>query len=114
MPASAYLIGAVQMTSTADRAKNVDTALRLVNEAADLGARLVGLPENFAFMRPEEQRLAGAETLDGPTLSALRDVARRRGIFVVAGSIAEATDRPKMTANTSAVIAEDGSIVAVY
>src|SRR6516165_11786146 len=111
MPASAYLIGAVQMTSTADRAKNVDTALRLVNEAADLGARLVGLPENFAFMGPEEQRQAGAETLEGPTLSALREVAKRRGIFVVAGSIAETVPEPGKTANTSAVIADDGSIV---
>ena len=79
MPASAYLMGAVQMTSTADRAKNLDTALRLLNEAADLGARLVGLPENFGFMGPEEARLAGAETLDGPTLRRIRELARQRG-----------------------------------
>jgi predicted amidohydrolase len=114
MPPSGYLMGAVQMTSTADRARNVDTALRLVNEAADLGAKLVALPENFSFMGPEEGRLASAETLDGPTLAAVREVARRRGIFVVAGSIPETSTRPRMTANTSAVIADDGSIVAVY
>src|SRR5512132_1600818 len=104
MPPSSYLMGAVQMTSTADRQKNLDTALRLVNEAADLGAKLVGLPENFAFMGPEEARLAGAETLEGPTLGALREVARRRGIFILAGSIAEQSTNPKMTANTSALI----------
>jgi predicted amidohydrolase len=114
MPASAYLMGAVQMTSTADRAKNLDTAVRLVGEAADLGARLVGLPENFAFMGPEAERLAGAETLEGPTLSALRELARARGLFLVAGSIAETSPNPKMTYNTSAVIADDGSIVATY
>jgi predicted amidohydrolase len=114
MPPSAYLMGAVQMTSTADRARNLDVALRLVNEAADQGAKLVGLPENFAYMGPEEGRLAGAETLDGPTLGALRDLARRRGLFIVAGSIAEQSPNPKMTANTSAVIADDGSIVAAY
>jgi predicted amidohydrolase len=109
-----YLVAAAQMTSTADRARNVDTALRLVGEAADLGAKLVGLPENFAFMGPEEQRLAGAETLEGPTLSALREVAARRRIFVVAGSIAERVADPKKTANTSVLIADDGSIVAAY
>jgi deaminated glutathione amidase len=114
MPISAYLLGAVQMTSTADRTRNLDTALRLVNEAADLGAKLVGLPENFAYMGPEEERLAGAETLEGPTLSALREVARRRAIHVLAGSIAEKVDVPKKTANTSALIADDGSIVAAY
>ncbi len=114
MPPSAYLMGAVQMTSTADRGRNLDAALRLVNEAADLGAKLVGLPENFVYMGPEEGRLAGAETLEGPTLSAVREVARRRSIFVVAGSIAERSSDPKKTANTSAVVADDGSIVAVY
>jgi deaminated glutathione amidase len=114
MTAAAHLLGAVQMTSTADRARNLDTAIRLVNEAADLGARFVGLPENFAFMGPEDARLAGAETLEGPSLSALRDVARRRNLFVLAGSIAERVDAPKKTANTSALIGDDGSLLAVY
>jgi deaminated glutathione amidase len=114
MPPSAYLMGAVQMTSTADRARNLDTALRLVGEAADLGAKLIGLPENFAFMGPEDARLAGAETLEGPTLGALRELARRRGVYVLAGSIAEKVDAPRKTANTSALIADDGSIVAAY
>src|SRR5512145_1991286 len=98
MPLHAYLVGAVQMTSTADRARNVDTAIRLVNEAADLGAKLVGLPENFAFMGPEEQRQATAETLEGPTLATLQEVARKRGIFILAGSIAERVDVPGKTA----------------
>jgi predicted amidohydrolase len=114
MAPNSFLIGAVQMTSTADRARNLDTAVRLIDEAADQGARLVGLPENFAFMGPEEQRLAGAETLDGPSLSTLREVARRRGIFIVAGSIAEKVSDPRKTANTSALIADDGAIVAAY
>jgi predicted amidohydrolase len=102
------------MTSTADRARNLDTALRLVNEAADLGAKLVGLPENFAYMGPEDGRLATAETLEGPTLGAIRELARRRGIFVLAGSIAEKVDEPRKTANTSVLVADDGSIVAAY
>ena len=85
MAPSAYLMGAVQMTSSADRARNLEVAVRLVEEAADLGARLVALPENFSYMGPEEGRIAGAEPLEGPTLGALRELARRRGIFIVAG-----------------------------
>ncbi len=114
MSPSAYLVGAVQMTSTEDRARNLQTALRLVEEAADLGAKLVGLPENFAFMGPEEARLAGAETLEGPTLSAVREVAARRRIHVLAGSISERTDDPRRTANTSALVGDDGALLAVY
>jgi predicted amidohydrolase len=113
-PPSTYLLGAVQMTSTGDRARNLATALRLVNEAADLGAKLVGLPENFAFMGRDEERIHGAETLDGPTVSALREVARARGIFVLAGSIAERVDDPGKTANTSVLVSDDGSIAAAY
>jgi predicted amidohydrolase len=111
---SAYLLGAVQMTSTADRARNMASALRLVNQAADLGARLVALPENFAFMGREEERISQAETLEGPTLSALRQVARDRRIWIVGGSIAEKVDRPGHTANTSALLSDDGSIAAAY
>ena len=114
MSLASYLVGAVQMTSTDDRARNLATAVRLVNEAADLGARLVGLPENFAFMGREEDRLAGAETLEGPSLSALRQVARARKIFVLAGSIAEKVDDPRKTANTSVLVGDDGAIVASY
>jgi deaminated glutathione amidase len=114
MTIPAYLIGAIQMTSTEARVRNLDTALRLVNEAADLGARLVGLPENFAFMGPDEARREGAETLEGPTISALREVARRRRIHVVAGSISERIDDPHRTANTSALLGDDGALLAVY
>src|SRR6266568_4149163 len=114
MPSPTWLVGAVQMTSGADRARNLEVALRLVNEAADLGARLVGLPENFAFMGPEPERIAGAETVEGPTVSALRELARRRGVFVLAGSIAEKVDAPGKTANTSVLVGDDGVVVAVY
>jgi predicted amidohydrolase len=107
-------MGAVQMSSTADRARNLETAVRLVNEAADLGAKLVALPENFAYMGPEDGRLASAETLEGPTLGALRELARRRGVFILAGSIAEKVEDPRKTANTSALIADDGALVAAY
>jgi predicted amidohydrolase len=113
-PPSAFLLAAAQMTSTGDRARNLSTALRLVNEAADLGAKLVGLPENFAFMGRDEERIGGAETLEGPTLAALREVARERRIWVVAGSIAEKVPDPGKTANTSVLIGDDGAVVAAY
>jgi deaminated glutathione amidase len=52
--------------------------------------------------------------VDGPTISALREVARRRAIHVLAGSIAEKVDAPGKTANTSVLIADDGAIAASY
>jgi len=114
MPLATFLVGAVQMTSTADRARNLAAALRLVQEAAGLGAKLVALPENFAFMGRDEDRLAGAEGVDGPTVAALQEVARSRRVFVLAGSIAERVASPGKTANTSVLIADDGAVAAVY
>jgi len=114
MPVPTFLAAAVQMTSTGDRDKNLATALRLLGEAADLGARLACLPENFAFMGREEERIAGAETLEGPTLSALRELARARRLQILAGSIAERVDAPGKTANTSVLLGEDGAVVAAY
>ncbi len=113
-PPATYLLGAVQMTSTGDRARNLATAVRLLNEAADLGARLVGLPENFAFMGRDEERIATAEPLEGPTLGAIREVARERRIWIVAGSVAENVGQPGKTANTSVLVADDGSVAAAY
>jgi len=114
MPLDTFLVGAVQMTSTADRARNLQAALRLVGEAADLGAKLVALPENFAFMGKDEDRLSGAEAVDGPTVAALRELARSRRIFVLAGSIAERVAAPGKTANTSVLVGDDGAVAAAY
>jgi predicted amidohydrolase len=74
----------------------------------------VGLPENFAFMGNDEDRIANAESLEGPTLGAIREVARARRIWIVAGSIAEAVGQPGKTANTSVLVSDDGSIAAAY
>jgi predicted amidohydrolase len=102
------------MTSSADRARNLATAIRLVNEAADLGVKLVGLPENIAFIGREEERIATAESLEGPTLGAIREVARARRVWIVAGSVAEDVGQPGKTANTSVLVADDGAIAAAY
>ena len=114
MALSEFLVAAAQMTSTGDRARNLEVAIRLVEEAAERGANLVGLPENFSFMGRDEERIAGAETLEGPTVSALREVARRRRVYVLAGSIAEKVDDPGKTANTSVLVADDGAIAGHY
>lgn len=114
MPEQKFLVCAVQMTSTADRERNLETALRLVEEGAQRGARFIALPENFSFMGPEKDRIAGAETLEGPTLGAVRQLARRLGVFVLAGSVPERVDTPLKTANTSVLVGDDGSVVAAY
>ena len=58
-------VAAIQMTSGPDVAANLETAARLLEQAAAQGAVLAGLPENFAIMgRSEADKLAVSE-LDG-------------------------------------------------
>jgi predicted amidohydrolase len=108
------LIAAVQMTSTADKTQNVETAVRWIREAARRGASFVGLPENFSWMGPDSERAAAAEPLDGPTLSRLAGLAKELRVHLLAGSILESGAPGGRFYNASALLAPDGRRVAVY
>jgi predicted amidohydrolase len=107
-------VAAVQLTSTADRERNLATADRLTRAAAAAGAELVVLPEKWAVLGTPEETAAGAEPFDGPTLSWARDAARELGIDLVAGSIAERVPGREKGSNTSVHVAPDGDVRAVY
>jgi predicted amidohydrolase len=105
---------AVQLNSTDDKQRNLETAERLVRAAADDGAELIALPEKWNVLGAGETLRAGAEELDGPTITAARAWARELEVNLVAGSIAERVpDRDKL-ANTSVLIDPEGEIAAVY
>jgi len=104
---------AVQLNSTSDKARNLAAAERLVHAAAADGAELVALPEKWNLLAGGAELLAGAEPLDGPSLSAAREWARALGIHLLAGSIAERGEGEK-AANASVLIGPDGEDLAVY
>ena len=96
--------------------------------AAD-GAELVALPEKWNLLAEGEELLAGAEPLDGPSLSAARGWARELGIHLLAGSVCEAEPGPTgrkaryvsanrpigdRAFNTSVLIGPDGDDLATY
>ena len=106
----------MQLTSTADRERNLATADRLVREAAERGAALVVLPEKWSVLGTPEETAAGAEPLDGPALAWARSIAAELGIDLVAGSIAEraADGEDGRGRNTSVHVGPDGADVAIY
>ncbi|MEX2448250.1 MAG: carbon-nitrogen hydrolase family protein [Solirubrobacterales bacterium] len=113
-------VAAVQLNSNGDKARNLAAAERLVRAAAADGAGLVALPEKWNLLASGEETAAGAEPLDGPSLSAARAWARELGIHLLAGSIAERGEETgadatrQRTFNTSVLIGPDGADLAVY
>jgi deaminated glutathione amidase len=108
------LVAVAQMTSNSDRAANRDQATRLIRQAADRGAEAVFLPEAWPFIGSDADKLAGAETLQGPTMSAMAELAASLGIWLFPGSFAEISPIPDRVFNTSPVFGPDGALRAVY
>jgi len=82
-------IGAVQMATGPNVSANLFEAERLVREAVESGARLVVLPENFAFMGKSDQDQLALREADGEgrLQEFLARVARQFGIWLVGGTI---------------------------
>ena len=107
-------IACAQMNTRDDVSANVETAVRLVAEAADAGAQLVALPETWTFKGRPEGFPAAAQAPDGPANTAVAQAASRRGMWLLAGSIYEPSPQAGRCWNTSALFGPDGALRAVY
>jgi predicted amidohydrolase len=109
-----YVAAAVQMSSGADRGANLARAACLVREAAARGARLVVLPEVFAWRGPRGEEAAAVEPIPGPTTERLAALARELEIHLCAGSLLEAAAGERRAYNTSCLFDPQGTLVARY
>jgi len=109
-------VAAIQMTSCADVARNLETAGRLLREARARGACLAALPENFAFMGlAEADKLAVAEPDHaGPIQSAIAAQARELGLWIVAGTVPLRVTGESRVASACLVFDAEGRRVARY
>ena len=108
-----FLAAVVQMASGPDRDANLERAAALVRAAAQRGARLVVLPEVFAWRGPRSEEQAHAETVPGPAVDAMAAVARETGVYLLMGSILErAGAGEERSFNTSCLLSPCGEILA--
>jgi predicted amidohydrolase len=107
-------VGVVQMTSTEDLPANLAAAERQVREAVERGAEFVALPEMFPYLRREGTAFPHAQAVEGEIIGGVGALARALGVWILAGSIAEAIPGQSRVHNTSVLLSPDGRIEAVY
>jgi predicted amidohydrolase len=83
------LIAAIQMTSGPDVSANLRDARALLEQAAERGAKLAALPENFSFMglSDADKRGVAEDEGGGPVQDFLAATARRLGLWIVGGTV---------------------------
>lgn len=108
----------VQLNSQDNVRANLDRVTVLVTEAAKSGAKLIALPENFAFMGEEAQKREVAESTDdggeGVITKTLRELAASADVWLVAGGMPERSGDQARPFNTSLLLAPDGNVVLRY
>jgi len=114
---SPVAIAVAQFAPTADEAENLERIERLAGDAANRGALLVVFPEYASYF---STTMAGAEavehaqSLHGPFVRALAELAAELGIHLVAGMIERVAGEAERVANTLVALGPDGELVAHY
>src|SRR3954451_7708990 len=110
---STMRVAAVQLNSGPDPEANRSAADEHVRAAAAGGARLVALPEKWNVLGAPEQLRAGAEPLDGPAVTWMREIAAELGLDLV-GSVAIAEPGEDKLLNVCVHASPGGEIAATY
>ena len=108
-------VALAQMCSAPRHADNIATVAALAEQAAREGADLLCLPEVAGLMdrNPETARAVVGPAQDDPYLAACRDLARRHGIWIHAGSTPVAGPDGRFL-NHSEVYDATGTLRAAY
>ena len=109
-------VAAIQMTSGADWQANCQTMQDTVQQAAQAGATIVVLPENFAFIGEHDRdKLPLAEEFGtGPIQQALATAAKDNQVTLVAGTMPLRSSEPGRVYASSLVFSATGECIARY
>lgn len=105
-----FKVAVCQLLTTEDKKKNIEKAVKMIEEAAENGAKLIALPEIFNSPYDNKCFPVYAEEFPGETSRAMMDVAKKCGVYLVAGSIPE-KDGDKIY-NTSYFYNNNGELIA--
>lgn len=111
-----YAVAVAQFAPGADTAENLQQMSKLAVDAASRGAMLVVFPEYSSYFTPQmgPDWVENAQTLHGPFVRGLAQIADELGIHVVAGMLEMVPGETERVANTIVAIDPDGDLIARY
>ncbi|WP_428911967.1 carbon-nitrogen hydrolase family protein [Niallia sp. Krafla_26] len=107
-------VSMVQMQVTDQVEVNVQKAVDLVREAAKSKPDVIVLPENFHLMTTNQDFFDKAETIDGPTITRLKELAKELDTYIVAGTMKLKEAGEAKLKNICCVINPKGEIQDIY
>ena len=109
-------VAMIQQQCSTDKEKNIDKALTYIREASSNGAKIICLQELFSTTyfcnELNEKYFNLAETIPGPTINRIADVAKAEGVVVIAPIYERVIDGELY--NTATVIGPKGEIIGKY
>tara|TARA_B100000941_G_scaffold274601_1_gene235862 strand:- start:237 stop:1064 length:828 start_codon:yes stop_codon:yes gene_type:complete len=109
-----FLVAALQITSTSNVESNFAEAEEQIELASRRGAELIGLPENFAFLGDDEQKLAISSELSEKCTSFLKTMSQRYQVLLLGGGYPVPAGDGTHVFNRCALFGKDGQILGKY
>jgi nitrilase len=109
-------MAAIQMASGPNVSANLSEAERLIEVAANQGAKLVALPEYFAIMGLKETDKVAVREEEGrgPIQSFLSNMAKKHKIWLIGGSVPLVSNFPDKVRNSCMMYDDKGHLAARY
>ncbi|TYP95160.1 putative amidohydrolase [Fodinibius salinus] len=96
MFSSSYKAAVIQMNSRTNLDANLEQAYNFIEEAAEQGAKIVGLPENFSFLGGLSMRMKQADEIAERVPEFLSQTASEFSIYLMGGSYPVPTSDNKL------------------
>lgn len=109
------IVAVGQLCSTNDKKFNIESVEKIVSKAVDNGAKMLFLPEATDYIAStDEESLNLAETIDGGTVSKLKNIAKSKEIWLSVGVHEKCKNDSKKIYNSHIIINNTGEVVGHY
>ena len=110
-------VALIQLNAGQNKQENILKVCMLVEKAIDEGGEFILLPEVFNYRGPSSGKDLidnVAEKIPDKSINPLMEIAKKSGIYILAGSIYERSEDERKVYNTSIIINDSGKLIGKY